>query len=239
MYIDKNETVGTIVSRNHEAASIFNFYGIDFYCQGHRSFEQACFEDNVPMMNLMNELWDLDDISSGMHDFYNMDLTELSIYILNKHHKFAEKRVTFIKHTLERLEREHGGSKNHVARLKQIFDELSLYLTVHMKHEEFIIFPFIQKMLRTKNIEFSKLTGIEHPIAAMKEDHRHEVSTLKRLKTVTNSYAVPKDADYALKITYSAMRELEEDLKVHMHLENNILFPRAVSFATSLSTNLN
>jgi regulator of cell morphogenesis and NO signaling len=146
--------------------------------------------------------------------------------------------VTFIKHTLERLQRESPSTYN-IAMVKEIFDDLSLYLTVHMNHEEFVIFPFIQKMVKTKSIRFSKLRGLEHPIAAMKGDHRREVSIMRRLSRVTNNYLVPKKSDYALGIAYGAMKELEEDLKVHMHLENNILFPKAVGFAATLTKNQN
>jgi regulator of cell morphogenesis and NO signaling len=233
MFIEKDERVGVIVSRNAQAASIFNSYGVDFYSRGDRSLDHACIEDHVPMASIIDELFGLEDLSGGNVNFSNMNLTELSIYILNTHHKFTEKKVIFVKHTLERLKREYPSSYK-ITMIKDIFDDLSLYLTVHMNHEEFVIFPFIQKMMKTKSTKFAKLTGLEHPIAAMKDDHRREVSMIRRLAGVTDNYVAPKKSDYALQIAYGAMKELEEDLKVHMHLENNILFPKAVSFAASL-----
>jgi regulator of cell morphogenesis and NO signaling len=239
MHIDKNETIGAIVTRNTQAASIFSSNGINFYTRGERSLEHACLEDKAGMAIVMEELWDLKDSKNAITDFSNMDLTDLSIYILNKHHKFAERKITFIKHTLERIERECTLSSYKIELVKKAFDDLSMYLNVHMKHEEFIIFPFIQKMVKTGHTRFSTLTDLGGPIMAMKEDHRHEVDTLHRLATVTNNYSVPKYVDYGLKVTYGAMRELEEDLKIHMHLENNILFPRAITLAVSINQNQN
>ena len=110
--------------------------------------------------------------------------------------------------------------------LNKRFQELSVYLTVHMKHEEFIIFPNIHALERKGSRHLASQT-VQNLIKSMVDDHRYEVLTLKSLAELTNNYVAPPDADYALTVTYSALRELEEDLKIHMHLENNILFPKA------------
>jgi regulator of cell morphogenesis and NO signaling len=239
MEITQEDTVGLIVARNIHAASVFNSYGIDFFSRGDRTVEAACLEDHVPMPTLLEDLWELRNQNFSTPDFYTMDLTTLSIYILKTHHRFTEKRVIFIKHTLERLIREFGEQNRKVNALKDMFDDLSVYLTVHMKHEEHIVFPFIQKLAKTRAARTLSLSSIEQPIAAMKDDHDHEVLTLKSIASLTDHYAVGKNSDYGLKITYGAMRELEDDLRIHMHLENNILFPRAIDLAYSNIKNLN
>jgi regulator of cell morphogenesis and NO signaling len=239
MEITQEDTVGLIVARNIHAASVFNFYGIDFFSRGDRSLEAACLEDHVPMSALLEDLWELKDQNFVTPDFCNMDLTALTIYILKTHHRFTEKRVIFIKHTLDRMIRELSEQNPKMSALKRVFDDLSVYLTVHMRHEEHIVFPFIQKLARSGTVRTLPLSSIEQPIAAMKDDHDHEVRTLKSIASLTGQYTVAKNSDYGLRITYGAMRELEDDLRIHMHLENNILFPRAIDLAYSNIKNLN
>ncbi len=239
MNIRQDDTVGLIVARNIHAASVFNSYSIDFFSRGERTLEAACLEHCVSLSHVLEDLGDVKDRNESVPDFERMELTALSMYILRNHHKFTERKVVFIKHTLERLMREYGEENTKVYELKKTFADLSVYLTVHMKHEEFIVFPFIRKMTRVKSWRSPGMSVIADPIASMKEDHHHEVQTLAKIAALTNNYVLPGDADYALQVTYGALRELEEDLKIHMHLENNILFPKAIAFAYANIKNLN
>ena len=146
-------------------------------------------------------------------------------------HKFTEKKLVFIKNTLDRLIWSYGETDRNVILLSEMFGELSVYLRVHMKHEEFIVFPNIMKMARNSRRVASVWQTVQDPISSMMHDHNFEVATLKRLADLTNNYTPPQRSDYALDITYKAMKELEEDLKMHMHLENNILFPKALDYS--------
>jgi regulator of cell morphogenesis and NO signaling len=239
MFIKPDETLADIVSRNISAATILNEYGVDYFLRGDRNLETACLEDKCPMSVVLGELWDLKDQRTNLVNFQNVSLAELSVYILKTHHSFAEKKVTFIRHTLARLVRENGEHDKRIAKLQSVFHDLCVYLTVHMRHEELVIFPFIRRLGKNKFTFHSISAEVIHPIMAMQEDHCQEVATLKRLSDLTKNYSVTTRADYALQVTYDAMRELERDLKVHMHLENNILFPRALDLAKSTSKNLN
>jgi regulator of cell morphogenesis and NO signaling len=228
MNFRKTDTIGFIVARNLQAASVFNSYDIDFYSQGNRTLQDACVEDNLSTAMVMEELFDLKEHDP---DFNTMDIVALSTYILRTHHKFTERKLVFIKHTIDRLIRIHGEEHEGLREIRKTFEELSVYLTVHMKHEEFIVFPFIQKMFRSAGKNDFVFRAIESPISSMIADHDYEVSTLRKLARLTDHYTVTRKADYSEKITYGAMKELDEDLKMHMHLENNILFPRATDFA--------
>lgn len=239
MNINKSDSIGFIVTNNHNAASIFNQYGIDFYSQGSRTLEDACINDNISMSRIIEDLWELRDQRESMPDFGNMNMIKLSTYILRTHHRFTEKRLVFIRNSMQRLIIHYGEDHSNLAVVRKAFEELSVYLTVHMKHEEFIVFPYIHKMVKAKRVNLSTFQTIERPISAMKEDHDHEVLALKRLARLTDNFSVHSKADYTMKMTYNAMKELVEDLKIHMHLENNILFPKALDFAYSLGKNLN
>jgi regulator of cell morphogenesis and NO signaling len=233
MNVSKTDAIGFIVAQNIDAAAIFNTYGIDYYAHGSRTLEEACIEENVPIVNLLEELFGLHRAHAG-HNFANMDLVHLSTYILRNHHKFAEQKVTFIKHSLNTLVALFGEDHPDLSLIKNAFDELSLYLTVHMKYEEFVVFPYIQKMARGRSHHLNTLQTIERPILSMKEDHDHEVLALKTIAELIKHYHAGKTSDYAIATAFNAIRELEEDLKIHMHLENNLLFPKAIKFADGI-----
>src|SRR5690242_10760137 len=128
MNVKKTDTVGFVVTQNIGAASIFNSYGIDYYAHGSRTLEEACIEENVPIVNLFEELWEL-GTPDMKFEFAGMDMIQLSTYILRNHHKFAERKVTFIKHSLNNLVSLFGEEQPNLLRIKKEFDALSLYLT--------------------------------------------------------------------------------------------------------------
>jgi regulator of cell morphogenesis and NO signaling len=238
MTIQKSDTIGDIVASNVNAAFVFNFYDVDFYSQGERTLEDACIEQNLPILTIIEELYGLDTGGAELPDFRHMKLKELSTYILRTHHKYTEKKLVYIKHTLDKLISFYGEDYPNLAKVKKVFDHLSVYLTVHMKHEEFVIFPSINQIEKNQRKPVDPTT-IQRPIFSMREDHDHEVSTLRTLAELTANYTAPRNSDYTFKITYNAMRELAEDLKIHMHLENNILFPTAMKIACDIHQNLN
>lgn len=235
MNVRKSDSVGLIVMNNVLAASVFSYYGVNFYSRGERSLEEACAEDQVSMASIIE---DLSALNTHAPDFKDMSMPELTTYILRTHHTFARRKIVFIHNTLDRLLTNSQVDEN-LLDVRKNFDELSAYLTVHMKHEEFVVFPFIMKMCRAKQTDLPNFNLIDHPFASMRADHQYEASILKTLSQLTDNYDAPPHADYALKLTYSAMKELEEDLKIHMHLENNVLFPGALELASSLSTTSN
>ncbi|MDQ2656018.1 MAG: hemerythrin domain-containing protein, partial [Bacteroidota bacterium] len=213
------------------AASVFSYYGVNFYSRGERSLEEACAEDQASMAGIIE---DLSALTTHAPDFKDMSMPELTTYILRTHHAFARRKIVFIHNTLDRLLSSSAGDE-HLLQVRKDFNALSAYLTVHMKHEEFVVFPFIMRLCRTKQTDLPAFRLIDHPFASMRADHQYEASLLKTLSQLTDNYDAPPHADYALKLTYSAMKELEEDLKIHMHLENNILFPEALELASSMS----
>ncbi len=226
MKIRKDEITSSIVNRNFQAAAIFNYYGIDFFANGRRTLEHACIDGNVSLALLIEELSDLKE--KGLNpDVEKMPLADLSDYILRTHHAYAEKKLVFVKHTIDRLSMEPGYQVSSTDALKNTFTELSVLLTVHMKYEEFILFPFIKKLPRQKP-NISKSKGLENSLGTMIDDHSRQVLLMRELVRLTNNYTLPPSADYALKITYQSLKELENDLKIHMHLENNVLSPRVI-----------
>ena len=133
----------------------------------------------------------------------------------------------------------HGNNHSNLEQIKMLFDDISEHLTIHMKKEELMVFPYIKKLLRVgKDAAGRAVFGSsEKPIAALIDDHEVEGERFRRLQNLTNQYTVPEDACNTFKATYAAMKELETDLHIHIHLENNILFPKALALENEYRSN--
>lgn len=235
MNIKKSDTVGMTVATRIETANVFNYYGINFYSKGNRTLEEVCIEENVPIISLFEDLCQIQSSQTSSRNFLEMNAKELIAYIVRTHHRFTERKLVFIKHTLENMMIHHEWEGTFLERTKKAFEELSVYLTVHMNHEELIVFPIIVKMTGSKTITPSEYRAIAQPIAAMRADHELELEKLKKLGASTQRSIIEKKNDHAYTICYNAMMELENDLKIHMHLENNVLFPKAIDFAQRIT----
>lgn len=232
MIVNKFETVDSIVTRNIESARIFSAYGIEFCSGERRTLEDACVEHNVSLASLLEELSDMNVGPSGSPDFTNMSIDALAYYVESIHHRYTDKKVVSIRHSIERLLRLHPDHEAHLMRLKNSFEDLAIHLRIHMRQEEFLIFPYIKSMVRKGTVGSKIFRSINEPLQAMQADHHHEIQTFKKLnESLADS---PRDRFYAYKLTYAAIKELELDLQIHMHLENNVLFPRAIDFERHL-----
>ena len=234
MMIKKTDTVSAIVTWNLQAAAVFNSYGIDFCCRGGRTLEDACIEASVSLGEILDVLWELDTKSNPLPDFGIMRIDMLADYIKRNHHTYTEKKLVFIKNNIDRLIREYQSIHRELAEIKKVFEGLSTDLRIHMKQEEFMIFPYIKTMIKKRSINSKMFKSVREPIIAMQDDHDNEEKGFDVLSDLTNNYSIPRRGYYAFKATYAAMKALEEDLKIHMHLENNILFPKAINFELEL-----
>ena len=234
MIINKSDTVASIVTRNLQSAAVFNIYRIDFCCRGSRTLEDACIEESVPLGEILDVLWELDTKSNSLPDFGIMRIDMLADYIKRNHHKYTERKLVFIRNNIERLIRDHESNHHELAQIQKIFDDLSIGLRIHMKQEEFMIFPYIKTMIKKRSINSKLFKTIQDPIMAMKDDHDNEEKGFVILSDLTHNYSIPHRGYYEFKATYAAMKDLEEDIKIHMHLENNILFPKAIKFELEL-----
>lgn len=239
MIINKLDTVASIVTRNLQSAAIFNSYGIDFCCRGGRTLEDACIEESVSLGEILDVLWELDTKSNPLPDFGIMRIDMLADYIKRSHHTYTERKLVFIRNNIDRLIRDHQASHQELAQIQKIFEDLSMDLRIHMKQEEFMIFPYIKTMIKKRSINSKLFKTIRDPIIAMKDDHDNEEKSFDILSDLTHNYSIPRRGYYAFKATYAAMKDLEEDLKIHMHLENNILFPKAIKLELELKHNNN
>ncbi|HLT81732.1 MAG TPA: iron-sulfur cluster repair di-iron protein [Cyclobacteriaceae bacterium] len=227
----ESQKIGAAAAQDARAAKVFSRYGLDYCCEGQKSLEQACADANVSIEQVLADLQALPPRKrhESLEDFSALPPDALTRHIEEVHHRYTEDAVEIISDNLSRLVRFHGNEHPELLELQNIFGDLRGSVVVHMKKEEFMLFPYIRKMVAAGKQAGTPVFGsVASPIAAMMNDHDDDGERLKQLAAITNGYTLPDDICNTFRATYDAMKELDDDLRVHIHLENNILFPAAL-----------
>ncbi|MFO7257309.1 MAG: iron-sulfur cluster repair di-iron protein [Bacteroidota bacterium] len=226
-----SEKTGAVAARDVRAAQILRSNGLDYCCEGNKSLEEACADANVPVEKVRAELEALPPrrTDEALQDFSAIKPDALTRYIEDVHHRYTEEAVEYIGNDLIRLVSVHGNEHPELLEIQKVFGDMRGSLVVHMKKEEFMLFPYIRKMVTAGKQAGAPIFGtVASPIAVMMHEHDEDAERLRQLSTMTRGYTLPDDACRTFRTTYAAMKELDEDLRVHIHLENNILFPAAL-----------
>ncbi|MFN4762667.1 iron-sulfur cluster repair di-iron protein [Gillisia sp. Q332] len=239
MTITKEKIVGELVAEDYRTAQIFKNHKIDFCCNGNRSIETVCETGSIPLDTLLDEIATLQKANTdSANDYKTWPLDLLADYIIKKHHRYVATRSSEIVPYLEKLCKVHGERHNELFTINEEFKASVGELAAHMKKEELILFPFIKKMVEAKEegkeIPLPNFGTVENPVEMMKEEHDVEGERFRKIAGLTNNYQVPADACNTYRVTFSLLKEFEEDLQLHIHLENNILFPKAIALEKEL-----
>lgn len=226
-------TLADIVTNNIKTAGIFEKYDLDFCCGGNKTIAQACQENGTDPNVVYAEIENMGsakvEIPERIDDW---DLDFMVDYIVNNHHKFVVYMIPIISSHAEKVAAAHGKNHPETNRAAKIFSVVSKELKQHMMKEEEILFPYIKYLVKVRNGEtkYEKpyFGRISNPIKMMELEHQSAGESMFSIKKLTNSYAIPSDACNTYKVCLKELREFEEDLHKHVHLENNVLFPKAV-----------
>lgn len=232
----ETDTMGAIVAQNVRAALVLDRYGLDFCCGGGKTLEEACRGTGISATQVIDEIRAQESgNATNTTNAAELKLDELTRYIEKVHHRYTEDTTTLVRKNLERLETVHGERHPELSEIKKIFTEMSGHMAVHMKKEELMLFPYIRKLVNAGKDAVGKgvFGSVTSPVAAMMNDHADEGERLKELARLTDHYTVPSDGCETYKATYSAMRDFEADMHIHIHLENNVLFPGAIELENS------
>ncbi|MCT4699912.1 iron-sulfur cluster repair di-iron protein [Tenacibaculum haliotis] len=238
MDINNQTLVSNIVAKNYKAANIFKSYGIDFCCNGNRSIETVCDVNNVNKNTLIKQIVNCFKTETDTNDYKSWDIDFLSDYIYNKHHKYIENKTPEIKQYLDKLCSVHGEKHPELFEINTLFSESANDLTIHMKKEELILFPYFKKLaLASRNsstISSTQFDSVKSPIKMMHKEHDNEGLRFRKIAALSTNYTPPKDGCSTYKVTFSLLQEFEEDLHKHIHLENNILFKKGIDLEQTL-----
>ncbi len=225
----EQRTIGEIVAENYRAATVFKKYKIDFCCNGGRSIEEACRTKDISIWELTKELDEaMKAGNNSAIDYHSWPLDLLADYIEKKHHRYVESRIPEIKPFLEKLCRVHGDRHPELLEIYRHFSDSADELTKHMKKEELVLFPLIRKMVAGTPHD-SGVGTVKNPIAMMMHEHDMEGERFRKIAELSNDYTPPADGCNTYRVTFALLQEFENDLHLHIHLENNILFPKAIA----------
>jgi regulator of cell morphogenesis and NO signaling len=238
MTLEATKTVGEIAAEMPNVTREFEKLGIDYCCGGSRTLGQACAEANISVDQALARLEEglASTHSNASQDWQTQLLTDLIGHITTTHHVFVREESPRILALGAKVVGVHGKNHPELLQVQQIFSALAEELRVHLMKEEQMLFPYISLM------EESTLAGepappamfgtVANPVRMMMQEHDGAGDALRLLRSVTTDYKVPEDACISYRTLYGALAGFEADLHQHIHLENNILFPRAVALET-------
>lgn len=234
MNIAKDRTIGSIVADDYRAAAVFTTYGIDFCCRGGRSVEEVCKQKNIDPATLENEIKAaLARDPATADDPNTWPLARLADHIESVHHRYVDQRAPVIQQYLDKLCKVHGDRHPELFDITREFNECAGAMAVHMKKEELVLFPFIKQLEKAKCEGSTPPTPhfgtVNNSVHMMMEDHDAEGERFRRIAKLTDNYTLPADGCATYNAAFRFLGEFEQDLHRHIHLENNILFPRAIA----------
>lgn len=243
MNILKETTIGDIVAEDFRTAIIFEQAGIDFCCNGNRTIEAACKEQKIETGDFLRRLQQVVDAPSrkdyAVNDYKSWPLDLLADFIEKTHHRYVVTQIPIIQSFLDKIVRVHGDRHPELAEIKALFDICAGELTAHMKKEELILFPFIRKMVQAKQEGIKDISAsfstVQNPIWMMMHEHETEGERFRRIKELSNQYAPPGDGCNTFQAAFVGLQAFEDDLHMHIHLENNILFPKSIELERSFA----
>ena len=223
----KDISIGEIVAMDFRAASVFKEAGIDFCCGGRKSIEEACMEKGIDQLEVKKKLADLESLpADNVHNFNEWDLGFLCDYIINTHHKFVLKSLPELVQYTGKIAMVHGDRHPELSEVETLFSEINRELLQHLKNEEEVFFPAIKEYQRSRSDE-SRETIIKQ-INKLSGEHEFAGGAMDKINSITGNYNVPDDGCNTYHVTYKLLQQFEDDLHVHVHLENNIVFPKAL-----------
>ena len=226
--LDSNsQTVAELAISHPAALSVFTRYNIDYCCGGNRSLEEACLRAGLNPEKIRQEIFTSTAQGSsvpGRADQWSASL--LADYIVQNHHAYVRKAIPEIEALLEKVCAAHGDNDIELLNIQQDFADLAKELINHMGKEEVALFPAIKRLEHHRDAEHPLIDTLRAPISMMEHEHTIAGDLMKSIRILSNNYTVPEFACPTYRVTYQRLKEFDADLMTHVHLENNILFPK-------------
>ena len=229
-------TVGEIVATDPRAAAVFEQFGVDFCCGGSRSLTDACRTAAADPDAVVRAL-DALPPPAGEDDVTQWPVERLIDHIINTHHGYVRSALPAITRYLAKLNDVHGARHPELARVAACFDGLRADFEQHMMKEEQILFPYVRD-IATRGEACGRAPSpfgtVENPIRMMEREHREAAEAMATIRKLTNGYKTPEDGCTTYAVCMDELDRFERDLHRHVHLENNVLFPKAVALEQGL-----
>ena len=235
MTLTATKTVGEIAAETPNATREFEKLGIDYCCGGSRTLGEACAAANIPVDDVMSRLEKslASTQPAATQNWQNQLLADLIAHIISTHHVFVREECPRIQALAVKVVGVHGKNHPELLQVQAVFSALAEELRVHLMKEEQVLFPYVLLMeehaLAHEPVPPAPFGTVVNPVRMMMREHDGAGEALRSLRSVTSDYTLPPDACISYRTLYQALQDFESDLHQHIHLENNVLFPRAVA----------
>jgi regulator of cell morphogenesis and NO signaling len=233
----ENLSLAEIVTEKPQAAVLLEKYDLDFCCRGKLKLSDQ-IKDQEKLAEVIKELEEVFSDKRPLEVQYDqISLTELVDHILEKHHRYVKENLPVILEHLEKVEYKHGDSFPEMKKIAELFREVKRDFDQHMMKEEIILFPRIKGMDRISKEggSFKEKISIQGPVHIMKAEHETAGKLMEEIKNLSNHYTAPENACMTFRLSFNELKLFEQDLHQHVHLENNIMFPKALKMQEELS----
>ncbi len=232
------KTVGQVVSEDYRTAEVFKKYGIDFCCGGKVTVKAICEKKNIDNGALLTDLnipvAENDDPAKFMH----WPLDRLADHIVDRHHRYVGENLEPITQYAVKVARVHGERHPELREIAGLWLDVADELAQHMQKEEHILFPYIRRMQESETSGEPAVKPpfgtVQNPVRMMEQEHENAGSMMHRIAELSSGFTPPEDACNTYRVLFAKLKEFEDDLHTHVHLENNILFPRAAEMEARL-----
>ena len=236
---DWEKTLGQLAAEDFRKAQVFKKYGLDFCCGGNKTLKQACLEKDLDVKTLNQELQNMNQIAPANRPLAYQDWTLdlLTDYIVQVHHSYVKKNMPDLQAYARKVMTVHGSRHPELNSVNELVEASVEELSEHLLKEEQILFPYIKSLVAasaSKKAVAAPFGTVRNPIQMMEQEHEQVGNNFKELRRITNNFLIPEDACASYSMLYRLLADFEEDLHLHIHLENNILFPKAIQLQKSL-----
>lgn len=234
MSVIAEKTVRDLALESSSATRVFEKLGIDYCCGGDKSLEEACQAANLSLEKVQNALEEAqsESKSTAVRDWQREPLAELITHIKDTHHKFVREEIARLAPLFDKVCGVHGKNHPELLHIQAVFRGLAQELTQHLMKEEMVLFPYIARMeeavIQGEPVLPPPFGTVANPVAMMEHEHDSAGDALRAMHAASKGYVAPEAACASYQALYRALAEFETDLHQHIHLENNILFPRAL-----------
>lgn len=238
MFLDPSKTVRELAVAFPKVTRVFEQTKIDYCRGGDQLLGDACVRAGLDLRMLAQMLETSVPAAVSAFDFQQLTLAESIKYILDTHHLYAKDEMKRLEGLVEKVCVAHGANHSELLSMRDLLRQLFVELRGHMFKEEQVLFPFLLQMeaaaLKNARVPFAPFGTVNNPIRMMVLEHDNMGELLRELRKLSGGYHIPDDAGISYKVFYEALEAFEQNLNQHIHLENNVLFPRAVAMETRL-----
>lgn len=241
MQKEKTGTIGQLVAEDYRTAQIFRSFKLDFCCGGDKTVKEACQDKGVEYHEVRQALQQLQKTAgTEQHNYNDWSLDFLIDYIVNNHHKFTRNKLPEIGQYSKKVAAVHGGRHPELQQIYYEFTQLHGEMINHLEKEEEILFPYVKQLVKARETgERPETPGFgkaANPIAMMEHEHDEAGAAMEKIRELCDDFSPPEDACTTYRLLYENLEAFEKDLHKHVHLENNILFPKALHLERTLTS---